>query len=149
MSQLYEWTHQGRHRPTEPVKVKDQLPLYHENFVIRVNAKLALFLTKIVGTMWCAYIFAIFDLLALPTALKQGLYGIVQWVASFFLQLVLLSVIMVGQNIQSVAADKRSEQTFKDVEKLIDGHNKIQEHLDAQDAEILRIGSKEAISNGR
>jgi hypothetical protein len=70
--------------------------------------------------MWCAYIFAIFDCLALPTAIHQGLYGIVQWVASFFLQLVLLSVIMVGQNLQTVAADVRSEKTFDDTEKIID-----------------------------
>jgi hypothetical protein len=73
--------------------------------------------------MWCAYIFAIFDCLALPTALRQGLYGIVQWVASFFLQLVLLSVIMVGQNLQSLAADARAEKTFEDTEKIIDGLN--------------------------
>jgi len=35
-------------------------------------------------------------------------------VAQTFLQLVLLSVIMVGQNVQAAAADKRAEATFHD-----------------------------------
>lgn len=95
----------------------DHLPVSH--WYDRANKRVALFTTKVVGTMWCAYFFAVFDCLALPTALTQGLYGIVQWVASFFLQLVLLSVIMVGQNLQSLAADARAEKTFQDTEKII------------------------------
>jgi hypothetical protein len=70
--------------------------------------------------MWCAYAFAAFDCLALPTAIGQGLYGIVQWVASFFLQLVLLSVIMVGQNLQAEASDDRAAKTFGDTELIAD-----------------------------
>jgi hypothetical protein len=86
----------------------------------QANKKIAVFITNIVGTMWCAYVFAIFDCLALPTAIGEHLYGIVQWVASFFLQLVLLSVIMVGQNLQSAASDARAAKTFEDVEHVID-----------------------------
>ena len=88
--------------------------------VVKINAWLALKITKSVGTMWCAYAFAIFDLLALPTAIHGGLYGIVQWVASFFLQLVLLSIIMVGQEGQAAASDARSEKTFEDAEIIAD-----------------------------
>jgi hypothetical protein len=83
----------------------------------RFNNVFAGIITKGVGTMWCAYAFAIFDLLALPTAISGGLFGIVQWVASFFLQLVLLSIIMVGQAQQNIASDARSAKTFEDAEE--------------------------------
>ena len=85
-----------------------------------VNAKIAVFLTNIVGSMWCAYVFAIIALIGLPPALKPGGEGIIAWIAQTFLQLVLLSVIMVGQNVQSLAADARSENTFKDTESILD-----------------------------
>jgi hypothetical protein len=49
--------------------------------------------------MWCAYAFALFDLISLPAAIRGGAVAIVSWVAQTFLQLVLLSVIMVGQNV--------------------------------------------------
>jgi hypothetical protein len=98
--------------------VRDHLP--RRNAVERFNAWLAVWTTRVVGTMYCAYLFAVFDCLALPTAIHQGLYGIVQWVASFFLQLVLLSVIMVGQNLQAVASDARAAKTFEDTEVIID-----------------------------
>jgi hypothetical protein len=110
----------------------------------RFNKWLALRVTQSVGTMTCAYIFAAFDCLALPTALHQGLYGIVQWAASFFLQLVLLSVIMVGQNLQAVASDARSSKTFDDTEVIIDrldsttqgGITEVLDRLDALESKV-------------
>ncbi len=84
------------------------------------NAKIAVFVTSIVGTMWCAYLFTIIALLGLPAALKPSGEGIIAWIAQTFLQLVLLSVIMVGQNVQSIAADARSVETFKDAETIRD-----------------------------
>jgi hypothetical protein len=85
-----------------------------------VNAKVAVFVTNVVGTMWCAYLFALLALMGLPAALKPGGEGIVAWIAQTFLQLVLLSVIIVGQNVQSLAADARAENTFKDTEAILD-----------------------------
>jgi hypothetical protein len=98
-------------------RVIDHLPA--RTLYQKFNKAVALLVTRAVGTMTCAYLFAAFDCLALPTALRQGLYGVVQWVASFFLQLVLLSVIMVGQNLQSVASDARAAKTFEDTEAII------------------------------
>lgn len=86
----------------------------------KVNNAIAVFTTKVVGTMWCAYAFAAIALYGLPSALKPGGEGLVSWIAQTFLQLVLLSVIIVGQNIQSAASDARSEQTFNDAEELKD-----------------------------
>jgi hypothetical protein len=120
-----------------PVKVDDQHNT--STAVARFNTKIALLLTKGVGTMWCAYIFAIFDCLALPTAIKGGTYGLVQWTASFFLQLVLLSVIMVGQNVQGAASDKRAEQTYLDAEAVLQEVKEIQRHLLIQDDRIEGI----------
>ena len=85
-----------------------------------VNAKIAVFLTNIVGSMWCAYVFAAIALIGLPTALKPGGEGIIAWIAQTFLQLVLLSVIMVGQNVQSVASDARSQHTYDDTVQILD-----------------------------
>ena len=85
-----------------------------------INAKIAVFLTNIVGSMWCAYVFAVIALIGLPPALKPGGEGLIAWIAQTFLQLVLLSVIMVGQNVQSVASDLRSQHTYDDTVQILD-----------------------------
>ena len=53
-------------------------------------------------------------------ALKPGGEGIIAWIAQTFLQLVLLSVIMVGQNVQSVASDVRSQHSYDDTVLILD-----------------------------
>ncbi len=88
-----------------------------------INAKIAVFLTNIVGSMWCAYVFAIIALLGLRPALRPGGEGIIAWIAQTFLQLVLLSVIMVGQNVQSEASDIRSLHTYEDSVLILDRLN--------------------------
>jgi len=85
-----------------------------------VNAKIAVFLTNLVGSMWCAYVFALIAFLGLRPALKPGGEGIIAWIAQTFLQLVLLSVIMVGQNVQSQASDLRSQHTYDDTVEILD-----------------------------
>ncbi len=62
--------------------------------------------------MWCAYIFAAIAFISLPAALKTGnAITIVAWVAQTFLQLVLLSIIMVGQNVASAAVEQKINET--------------------------------------
>jgi hypothetical protein len=85
-----------------------------------LNAKIAVFLTNIVGSMWCAYVFAVIAFLGLRPALEPGGEGLIAWIAQTFLQLVLLSVIMVGQNVQSVACDVRSQHTYDDTVEILD-----------------------------
>jgi DNA integrity scanning protein DisA with diadenylate cyclase activity len=97
------------------------------------NGRIALFVTTTVGTMWCAYFFGILALIALPDALGGGILPIIQWISQTFIQLVMLSVIMVGQNILGAAADKRSEATYKDAEAIFAESQSIQAHLKAQD----------------
>ena len=76
------------------------------------NSNLAARITSGVATMWCAYIFAAIALISLPSAIKSGdLITIVAWVAQTFLQLVLLSIIMVGQNVQSASVEQKITET--------------------------------------
>ena len=94
--------------------VADHLP--RKGAAGRFNAWLAVKITKGVGSMWCAYIFAAIALYGLPQALRPGGEGIISWIAQTFLQLVLLSIIIVGQDVQSQASDARSAKTFEDAE---------------------------------
>jgi hypothetical protein len=98
-----------------------------------VNGRIGLVLTTVVGTMWCAYAFALLALLVLPQAAGGGLLAFVQWLSQTFIQLVMLSVIMVGQNILGRAADKRSEMTFQDADATLHEAEQIQAHLKVQD----------------
>jgi hypothetical protein len=85
------------------------------------NAKLALAITRSVGTMACAYVFAVIALISLPAAINSGqVIVIVAWIAQTFLQLVLLSIIMVGQSVQSAASDARAAKEFADTEAILD-----------------------------
>jgi len=83
------------------------------------NGKFALLITNAVGTMWCAYLFALLALVSLPAAIQGGTATLVSWVAQTFLQLVLLSVIMVGQKVAAAASDKQALQTYQDAEALL------------------------------
>jgi hypothetical protein len=121
-----------------PVKVADQLP--QGGAVNRFNCRFALLVTGAVGTMWCAYVFSIIALISLPSAISSGsTIVIISWIAQTFLQLVLLSIIIVGQNVQSAAADKRSEATYLDADAVLHTALQIQSHLEAQDQAIENI----------
>ena len=80
--------------------------------ISRFNTALAAKITGAVSTMWCAYIFSAIALISLPSALKSGdPIVIVAWVAQTFLQLVLLSIIMVGQDVASAAVEQKINET--------------------------------------
>ncbi len=100
----------------------------------QINDNIALFLTTIVSSMWCAYAFAFLALISLPTAIHSGLGSIISWTAQTFLQLVLLSVIMVGQDIQSRKTEERAEQDhltiMAEFDVLKDMHSELKQLLD-------------------
>ena len=76
------------------------------------NQKIATKITSFVSTMWCAYIFAAIALISLPAAIKTGeLIVIIAWVAQIFLQLVLLSKIMVGQDASIRGMQQKIDET--------------------------------------
>lgn len=88
--------------------------------------RVAIFITKIVGTMWCAIAFTVIALISLPSAISGGTATTISWIAQTFLQLVLLSIIMVGQNLQSRHSELRADADYetnleakKDIEMLM------------------------------
>ena len=102
-----------------------------------LNGRIGVFITTVVGTMWAAYLFTLLALVSLPGAItSHNSVVIVAWIAQTFLQLVLLPVIIVGQNVQARAADKRSQQTYADAEAILHECLQLQEHLKAQDLVI-------------
>jgi hypothetical protein len=69
-------------------------------------------ITTVVGTMWCAVAFALLATVSLPNAIHSGdPIIIVAWIAQTFLQLILLPIIMVGQNVQGAKTEKRDQET--------------------------------------
>jgi len=124
------WT---RHGHAVHQNTMDHLPT--ETRYQRFNKKAALKVTSYVGSMTCAYIFCVLALLSLPAvlsgfpafhdvfpnwAITPSLIALIAWIAQTFIQLVLLSVIMVGQDVQSQASDARAAKTFEDTEKILD-----------------------------
>jgi len=108
-----------------------------DTLISRFNRKVGLGITTSVGTMWCAYAFALIALVSLPAAiLSHDPIVIIAWIAQTFLQLVLLPVIIVGQNIQAAAADARSSATYEDAGAILEEAKQIQIHLASQDAAI-------------
>lgn len=86
----------------------------------KFNQWLAVKATGMVGTMECAYLFTALALISLPSVLSTGnVIQIVAWITQTFLQLVLLSVLMVGQNIMGQASEKRTRETHQIV---LDSH---------------------------
>ena len=75
-----------------------------------LNTRLAVLVTRAVGSMWAAYLFAGLALVSFPAAIaSHDTIVIVAWIAQTFLQLVLLPIILVGQNVNEAANDARAE----------------------------------------
>ena len=105
-----------------------------------INGKIGLAITKSVGTMWAAYVFFALSLISLPAAIASGnTLVIVAWVAQTFLQLVLLPIIIVGQNIQAASADARAIATYEDATAILEEAKEIQSHLAAQDEALDKL----------
>jgi len=104
--------------------------------------KIAVFITSIVGTMWCAIVFTLLALISLPEAIRGGKATIISWIAQTFLQLVLLSVIMVGQNLQNKHSEARAESDFDVNVKAELEIETILQHLENQNEEMSEILKK-------
>lgn len=122
-----------------PTKVQDvAMKVHGDNPIGRLNAKVGLRITLVVGTMWAAYVFAAIAFISLPDNIHSTQL-LILWISSSFLQLVLLPVIIVGQNIQAKAADARAEATYNDAAAVLEEAKQIQAHLLAQDDAISKI----------
>ncbi len=104
---------------------------------LSIQEKIALVITRGVGSMYCAYLFAIIALISLPDAIRAGKASIVSWIAQTFLQLVLLSIIMVGQNVASKHSELRADADYevnikaeKEIEEIKKSLEEIKNKLD-------------------
>jgi hypothetical protein len=98
-----------------------------------VNAKVAVLLTRVVGTMWCFWVFNGIALVSLPSAIQSGNITIlIAWVSSNWIQLILLPALMVGQNLQNIAADARTTKMFEDIELVKNDMLTALDRLDTQ-----------------
>lgn len=82
------------------------------------NEWLALKLTKLVSSMWCAYFFAVLAIIGFPYG-STNLHDYVSWLSQTFIQLVMLSVIMVGQELMTQHHDKHAKRT-EDMHRKLD-----------------------------
>ena len=107
------------HHPQLTPHARGHVAVHGDNAVGRANAWLAVKITRGVGSMWCAYLFVALALVSLPAAIQSGdEVIIVSWVSQTFLQLVLLSVIIVGQNVQAASSDARAEADHKTLDAV-------------------------------
>jgi len=131
--------HSKAHRPRLVLSHHVHKHVHGESDIGLFNTRVAVKITRTVGSMWCAYAFALLALISLPSAIKShDPLVIVSWVAQTFLQLVLLPIIIVGQNVQSAASDARAES---DHETLISIHTLTSEvhEIQEQQSRILEI----------
>jgi hypothetical protein len=119
-------------RAPKPPKVNDGR--------VGLNGRIGLAITTLVGTMVCGYVFAIIALISLPSAItSHNLTVLIAWISSNFLQLVLLPIIIVGQNLQAKASDRRAVETYNDAEAVLHEAVEIQKHLAAQDTVLQQL----------
>ena len=120
--------------------------VHGDNALGRLNTRIAVFITKVVGSMWCAYLFALLALVSLPAALQSGnSIVIVAWIAQTFLQLVLLPIIIVGQNVQSAATDARAEADHETLHAIFTLTSEVHKISERQ-TRILRILEERTVS---
>ena len=122
-----------------------QHPAERKKVALSLNDRIGLFITRHVGSMWAAYVFVGLTLVSLPAAIASGsTIVMVSWVAQTFLQLVLLPIIIVGQNIQAKASDDRAIATYEDAGAILEESKEIQAHLSAQDQALSALIGKVA-----
>src|SRR5215472_12385199 len=109
------------------------------------NGRLAAAMTKAVGTMWVVYLTTAFVLAWVAAGTLGPLRHFDPYPFAFLLfmgnvlQLLLVFVILVGQQVIGRSADRRSARTFQDAESIFDEVSKLHEHLAEQD-KILNKG---------
>jgi hypothetical protein len=102
-----------RHVPRHVTREEVRQRLHGESAVGRFNNMVAVAVTRGVGSMWAAYLFVLIALVSFPAALTAFLAGDtvtgVAWLSQSFLQLVLLPILLVGQQVIAAAQDARAE----------------------------------------
>ena len=117
--------------------LKHAKKIFHGNDLFgKLNTKIATAITNSVGTMWCAYFFAVLALISLPDAIKSdNPITIISWIAQTFLQLVLLPIILVGQNIQAEHSDQMAQVDHENITQVLGSAKQNHENI----AEVFNL----------
>ena len=102
-----------------------------------INARIALTLTRAVGTMACAYLFALLACIGFP-GLHATPAQYVQWVSQTFIQLVMLSVIMVGQGLLSKKQEMQADEQYRTTVKTYHDMEQLARAQEQQGVELAR-----------
>lgn len=107
-----------------------------------LNDRIAVFLTRVVGSMPTAYIFVAISFIGLFGIL--GIFApivalLVAWASQTMIQLTLLPVIMVGQNVLNQKQADMAEEQFGLTERIFHETDQLVEHMHAQDAELIQL----------
>ncbi|HEY7942008.1 MAG TPA: DUF1003 domain-containing protein [Candidatus Limnocylindrales bacterium] len=106
--------------------------------------RIALVITGAIGTMYAVYVFALIlaGWMIWQSVSGKGAFDPFPFAFLLFLgnivQLLLMPLIMVGQNLQNRHAEVRSDAEYKTVGKMFHDTEAVMKHLDLQDAELLR-----------
>ncbi len=125
-----------QHKPRNPNQLHKE-----ERAEEGLNTRIAILLTKSVGSMWTAYIFvviAVIGLLAILQIFSPLTALLVAWASQTLIQLVLLPVIMVGQNVLNRKSEIQADEQYRTTMSTYHDIEQIMQHLIAQDNEILR-----------
>lgn len=134
------------------------MKLFHKNLnrhvPVNVNEKvqgtlgfqdrIALFVTTALGTMWAVYGFGIIMLawIIWQFVLHEQAFDPYPFAFLLFLgnivQLLLMPLIMVGQNVQSKHSELRAEESYKTTTSSFHDIEHVMAHLDALDKELVR-----------
>jgi hypothetical protein len=106
----------------------------------KFNYWIAVKITNSVGTMWCAYAFFLIDLLMLPPVIQANSIMIwVTYIAQTVLQLVLLPIIMVGQNVIQSQNEAKADTDHKTLTYLATLQDEQMQELKNQTAILMRL----------
>lgn len=125
-------------------EVTGQRPAAAADDRIGVNSAIGAALTKAVGSMPALYGATVFIGLWMVAGTWGPLRGVDPYPFPFLLflnnvvQLLLCSVILVGQRVLGAAADRRSVQTYESTEAIFDKVADLQAHLDRHDQALSR-----------
>ena len=108
--------------------------------IAKFNAWIAVKITNGVGTMWCAYAFFCIDLLMLPPVIQSNSVMVwVTYVAQTVLQLVLLPIIMVGQNVIQAQNEAKADTDHKTLTYLATLQDEQMQELKIQTEILLKL----------
>ncbi len=107
---------------------------------LSLNDRIAVRISQSVGTMVTAYVFAGIGIASLVGAVTQNALLALTFgaLSSYFLQLVLLPIIMVGQNVQSRHGELVAEESYHTARRIFHETDQLVRHLHAQDALALQ-----------